>query len=240
MLQGYALDGGWVADFKSERMTDVHQDGCKIALRALTEAVSVKDDYTIRHSWRVSGLAATLATGLGWSEEEIRVVELAGVLHDIGKIAVLDTILLKRERLEGEEILLMRRHPEIGARMIMGIDLLQPLVPYVLYHHERWDGGGYPFGLRGAEVPQEGRLLALCDAFDAMTTERPYHSARDTDAAMQELLKNRASQFDPELLDAFAVAWESGKIAEAVKTPLGSMARRPVATPRSRLGIRHF
>jgi putative nucleotidyltransferase with HDIG domain len=192
----------------------LQEDKIHDTIRSLTTAVDSKDGYTIRHGWRVSRIATALASYLNWATDQTRIVELAGLLHDIGKIAILDSILLKNGRLEGEETLAMRQHPEIGAQMLVGFDSLEPVIPYVLYHHERWDGGGYPFGLQGREIPIEGRLMALCDAFDAMTTTRPYKAALIPEAALQELLQNRSSQFDPQLLDAFATSWRSGRLSE--------------------------
>jgi putative nucleotidyltransferase with HDIG domain len=213
------LQREWM-DILEQQKSAPQEDRVLDTIRTLAMAVDSKDRYTIRHSWRVSRLASALAASLAWPEDYVQIVELAGLLHDIGKIAILDAILLKNGQLEGEERLAMQRHPEIGAQLIMGFDFLAPVIPYILYHHERWDGGGYPFGLMGEEIPQEGRLMALCDAFDAMVTTRPYRTALDTEVAIQELLKNKASQFDPQYLDAFSFSWKAGKIAEALEDPL--------------------
>jgi HD-GYP domain-containing protein (c-di-GMP phosphodiesterase class II) len=187
-------------------------------IKALANAVDARDRYTIGHNWRVSHFAVAIASTLRWSENTVRLVELGGILHDIGKIGVSDAILLKSGLLDKKETLAMQRHPEVGARMIMGIDFLRPVVPYILYHHERWDGGGYPLGLKEKDIPTEGRLLALCDAFDAMITTRPYRKARQPDAAFRELVQNKGAQFDPEFVEAFALAYESGEITEVLKS----------------------
>lgn len=220
MVPQTLLHKAWLTAFEPEQMIPFPKGSVNDAVQALTQAVNVKDSYTVGHCWRVSRLAVTLASSLDWPEEEIGVVELAGVLHDIGKIAIIDTVLHKQDRLEGEELRAIRLHPEIGARMIMGFKSLKLVIPYILYHHERWDGSGYPYRLMGNDIPPEGRLMALCDAFDAMTTSRPYRAALKIDAAIQELVKNRASQFDPRFLDAFSVAWESGLMVEALRGPI--------------------
>lgn len=186
-------------------------------IQVLANAIEARDSYTIGHNRRVSSFAMIVATYLGWPEEDIRIVEQGGILHDIGKIGVADSILLKTGRLEEEEQQNMRRHPEIGAQMIKGIDFLRPVIPYVLSHHERWDGGGYPLGLKGPEIPAEGRLLAVCDAFDAMTSTRPYRKKMSTDHAIEEVFVNKGKQFDPKVVDAFFRAWHSGKIANFMK-----------------------
>jgi putative nucleotidyltransferase with HDIG domain len=186
-------------------------------IQALANAIEARDSYTIGHNRRVSSFAMIVSTYLGWTEEDMRTVEQGGILHDIGKIGVADAILLKKGRLEDEEQQNMRRHPEIGAQMIKGIDFLRPVIPYVLSHHERWDGSGYPLGLRGPEIPAEGRLLAVCDAFDAMTSTRPYRTKMSPDHAIEEVYKNKGKQFDPKVVDAFFRAWHAGKIAKFMK-----------------------
>ncbi len=186
-------------------------------IQALANAVEARDPYTVGHNLRVSRLAMAVASILGLPEESQRLAELGGILHDVGKVGVSDNVLLKKGRLNETEVMAVYRHPEIGARMIMDIDFLRPIIPYVLYHHERWDGGGYPFGLKEKEVPREGRLLAVCDAFDAMTSTRPYRDAFEPEIAIEELLKNKSLQFDPNCVDAFVMGWKSGKIMEALR-----------------------
>jgi HD-GYP domain-containing protein (c-di-GMP phosphodiesterase class II) len=179
---------------------------------ALANAVDARDPYTIGHNWRVSRLATTVASYLDWTDNAIGRIELGGILHDIGKIGVRDAILLKNGPLDQLEMKTMQRHPELGTRMINGIDCLLPVIPHILYHHEHWDGNGYPYGLRGAEIPKEGRLLAVCDAFDAMSTTRPYRVALKPQEAINELVRNSGKQFDPNFVSAFITTWESGKI----------------------------
>jgi HD-GYP domain-containing protein (c-di-GMP phosphodiesterase class II) len=189
----------------------------KDTIRALAKAVDARDPYTVGHNWRVSRLAVAVASSLGWSGDELGRAELGGILHDIGKIGIPDSIFLKSEKLADEEWQLMKKHPEIGAKMIAGIDFLEPVLPYILYHHEHWDGSGYPYGLKQNEIPEEGRLLLVCDAFDAMTTTRPYRNGLDTELAIEELRQTKGVQFDPMYVNAFITAWKKGSIADALK-----------------------
>ena len=186
-------------------------------IRALAKAVDARDPYTVGHNWRVSRLAVAVASSLGWSEDELGTAELGGILHDIGKIGIPDSIFLKSEKLADEEWQIMKQHPEIGAKMVAGIDFLEPVLPYILYHHEHWDGNGYPYGLKQKEIPEEGRLLLVCDAFDAMTTTRPYRNGLDPELAIEELREKKGIQFDPMYVNAFITAWKKGNITDALK-----------------------
>ncbi|MBT8407473.1 MAG: HD domain-containing protein [Deltaproteobacteria bacterium] len=193
------------------------QRSYKDTIRALAKAVDARDPYTVGHNWRVSRLAVTVASSLGWSEEELRTVEFGGILHDIGKIGVPDSIFLQPGKLAEEEWQIMKQHPEIGAQMIGGIDFLERAIPFILYHHEHWDGGGYPYGLQGNEIPREGRLLLVCDSFDAMTTTRPYRNGLKPEVAIEELAKGKKKQFDPYYVDAFVTTWQNGDISDSLK-----------------------
>ena len=186
-------------------------------IRALAKAVDARDPYTVGHNWRVSRLAVAVASSLGWSGEELGTAELGGILHDIGKIGIPDSIFLKSEKLADEEWQIMKQHPEIGAKMVAGIDFLEPVLPFILYHHEHWDGNGYPYGLKQNEIPEEGRLLLVCDAFDAMTTTRPYRNGLDPELAIEELRQKKGIQFDPMYVNGFITAWKKGTIMEALK-----------------------
>jgi putative two-component system response regulator len=156
----------------------------------LANVIETRDPYTAGHLERVRRLALNLAFALNWNNEDITVLEFGAILHDIGKIIVPSLVLKKTGPLDEEEWKLMRQHPEAGARML-------------LYHHEWWNGSGYPRGLKGEQIPREGRLLAIVDAFDAMTTNRPYHSSMSADAGMDELRRNRGIYFDLEMVDVF-------------------------------------
>jgi putative nucleotidyltransferase with HDIG domain len=186
-------------------------------IRALAKAVDARDPYTVGHNWRVSRLAVAVASSLGWSGDDLGRAELGGILHDIGKIGIPDRIFLKSEKLTDEEWQTMKQHPEIGAKMVAGIDFLEPVLPYILYHHEHWDGSGYPYGLKQNEIPEEGRLLLVCDAFDAMTTTRPYRTGLDPELAIEELRQKKGIQFDPMYVNTLITAWKKGSITDALK-----------------------
>jgi putative nucleotidyltransferase with HDIG domain len=172
-------------------------------VRAITNALEARDPYTSGHTARVTELAIETARELGWSPEQLEILEIGALTHDIGKIGVPDAILRKPDDLTDDEYEKMKSHPVAGANMLMGIKTLEPLLPYILYHQERYDGSGYPFGLKGEEIPIEARLIAVVDAYDAMTSTRPYRAALDSDIAVTEILKHRGVQFDPNVVDAF-------------------------------------
>jgi len=169
----------------------------------LANVIETRDPYTAGHLERVRRLALNLSFALNWNTEDTAIVELGAILHDIGKIVVPSQVLKKTGPLNEEEWKLMRQHPEVGARMLEGVDHLRAAVPYVLYHHEWWNGSGYPTGLKETHIPREGRLLAIVDAFDAMTTNRPYHSSMPVSDAMEELTRYKGIYFDPDMVDAF-------------------------------------
>jgi len=169
----------------------------------LANVIETRDPYTAGHLERVRRLALNLAFALNWNTEDIAILEFGAILHDIGKIVVPSQVLKKTGPLTKEEWILMRRHPEIGAKMLEGVDHLKAAVLYVLNHHEWWNGSGYPAGLKGEKIPREGRLLAIVDAFDAMTTNRPYHSSMPAADALDELARYRGIYFDPNMVDAF-------------------------------------
>ena len=171
-------------------------------VRVMTNALEARDAYTAGHTERVTKLALETAAELGWSPEQMEILEIGALTHDIGKIGVPDAILHKPRGLTDDEYEQMKEHPIAGANMLMGIKTLQPLLPYILYHQERYDGTGYPFGLKGEEIPIEARLLAAVDAFDAMTSTRPYRAAMAADLAIAEIVKHRGVQFDPNIVDA--------------------------------------
>jgi putative nucleotidyltransferase with HDIG domain len=181
-------------------------------LAVLANAIEARDAYTIGHTWRVARVAQVMARRLGWPEERVREIEVGGVLHDIGKIGVPDAILGKQGRLTPEEAETMRRHPEIGARMLGDVPNLRHALPYVLHHHECYDGSGYPHGLAGEDIPEEARLLAVADGFDAMTSTRPYRAGMDPEKALAEIRRCSGSQFDPAVVAALDDAWAAGEI----------------------------
>ncbi|MBD3402802.1 response regulator [candidate division GN15 bacterium] len=182
------------------------------AIRALAAAIEARDACTAGHTDRVSRLAIVIAEALGWEESRIDDLRVGCMLHDIGKIGVPDSILNKADKLTEEELETMISHPMVGLKIIHGIDLLRPAIPYISAHHERYDGNGYPRGLAGDEIPIEGRLLAVADTFDAILSDRPYRKGAPLKVAVDELIKHRGTQFDPELVDVFIGLLKAGKV----------------------------
>ncbi len=172
-------------------------------LKVLTAAVDAKDPYTRGHSERVASLGAQLATKLGFNPETIEAIRVAGLLHDIGKIGVPEAILRKPGKLTDEEFDFVKKHPEIGYRILKDLPSLSLHLPGVLHHHERWDGRGYPYGLRGAAIPMVARILAFADTFDAMSSNRSYRCAMARPWILEEIRKGSGTQFDPQLVELF-------------------------------------
>jgi putative nucleotidyltransferase with HDIG domain len=186
-------------------------------LAVIANTIEGRDHYTVGHVWRVTRFAQALAEELGWDEKKVGRVRLGGLLHDIGKIAVDDAILHKTSALSREETIKMRIHPEKGASMLKNCEALEPAIPFALYHHEKYDGAGYPFGLSALEIPEEGRLLAIADTFDAMTSNRPYRKGLDPDVAISEIEKNSGIQFDPQFCRAFIELYRKGRISSILQ-----------------------
>lgn len=172
-------------------------------IEVLANTVEGRDPYTHGHIGRVSRYAQWLAEALNWPAEQIRTLAFGARLHDIGKIVIPDQILKKPGDLTAEEWEMMKQHPAAGAKIVGRIEHLKQAVNYVLYHHERWDGSGYPSGLTGRDIPIEGRLLAIADVFDALTTDRPYHPARPMKEVFTFLSLKAGQQFDPDLVSIF-------------------------------------
>jgi HD-GYP domain-containing protein (c-di-GMP phosphodiesterase class II) len=172
-------------------------------LSVLTGAIEARDPYTRGHSARVTELAEAVARRLGWDDGRLEGLRVGGPLHDVGKLAVSDAVLRKEGRLEEHELAEIREHPKAGARLLFRVAALREAIPYVLYHHERWDGTGYPSGRAGEEIPLEARVLAVADAFDAMTSDRPYRRALSQAAALAEVERCAGTQFDPAIARLF-------------------------------------
>jgi putative nucleotidyltransferase with HDIG domain len=184
----------------------------KSTLHTLASAIGLRDQSTYAHVSRVNAYAQVMAKELGWPESRLETLEYGAILHDIGKLDVPKQILIKKEPLSAEEWKEMRRHPEYGASMIKKIDYLAPALPIVLYHHEAWDGSGYPEGLKGDEIPEEARLLAVVNSFDIMTSDQPYRPALAANDAFDEIMRNSGSQFDPNMVESFRRCWDRGDI----------------------------
>ena len=180
-------------------------------VNVLANTIEGRDAYTHGHVERVAQYARALAETLGWAPEHLRMLEFGARLHDIGKIVIPDTILNKPTALTPAEWEAMKQHPAAGARILREISHLQSTLPYVLYHHERWDGSGYPHALKNKDIPVEGRLLAIVDVYDALTTARPYHPARTHYEVIQFLEKSAGRLFDPHLVPMFIKTISSGR-----------------------------
>ncbi len=183
---------------------------------SLAGAVDAKDAYTHGHSLRVARTALIVGREIGLPRERLEPLLMSAILHDVGKIAIPDEILQKPSRLTDEEFEVMKGHAKAGAKMLAHIPALGEVIPGIRNHHEDWDGGGYPDGLAGRDIPEFGRIILIGDAFDAMTTDRVYRSGRPVSAAMEEIRQGRGRQFDPDLADAVWSAYEQGKIHESM------------------------
>ena len=184
-------------------------------LAALASAQAARDPSTAAHCARVTYLAGRLAAWMGWDDTRLRQLAVGARLHDIGKVMISERILRKRGPLSPQELDEIRKHPRAGASLIGPVDEAGDALPFVLYHHERWDGGGYPTRRIGPDVPDGARLLAVVDAFDAMTSTRPYRRALPTFHALAEIERCAGTQFDPTIASAFLQAWSAGAFAEA-------------------------
>jgi HD-GYP domain-containing protein (c-di-GMP phosphodiesterase class II) len=176
------------------------------ALRRLAMAAEYRDDNTHEHTQRVGELAARLARRLGHDDRTVFLVRQAAPLHDVGKIAIPDSVLLKPGRLTREEFEVVKTHAVLGARVLAGgeSDLLRAAERIARSHHERWDGSGYPDALAGADIPLEGRLVAVADVFDVLVHERPYKESWTVEAAADEIRRGAGTQFDPDVVRAFS------------------------------------
>ena len=181
-------------------------------LASFTAAMRACDPSLEGHAARVGSHAEAMARRLSWTEDRVDVLRLGAALHDVGKVNLRPGLLQKPGRLDPEELAAIRAHPVEGAWMIAGVQAFEAALPYVLFHHERWDGTGYPTGRAGYEIPLEGRLLAVADAFDAMTSLRPYRDRLSSDEAAQEVEQCAGSQFDPHLAEIFVEAHAAGEI----------------------------
>jgi putative nucleotidyltransferase with HDIG domain len=175
-------------------------------IRALALALDARDPYTAGHSERVSAVSLAIGRCLSLDEAQLEVLRLGALLHDIGKIGISDQVLMKPGPLTDEEYEIIKKHPDVGARILRSVPFLEPHIPIVELHHERPDGKGYPHGLHGAEIPLVARIVHVADAFDAMTSARAYRPARATSEGLRELWRCAGSQFDAEVVQALAKA----------------------------------
>jgi HD-GYP domain-containing protein (c-di-GMP phosphodiesterase class II)/HAMP domain-containing protein len=192
---------------------------------ALAAAMEAKDQYTASHADSLATMAVAVGGRMGLTDAELRMLQYAAVLHDIGKIGIPGNILNKPAALTRDEFETMAQHTIIGERIISRIDYLVPIARIIRSAHERWDGTGYPDGYRGEQIPLASRILLVCDAFDAMTTDRPYRGALPVESALSELARYAGTQFDPRVVDVFLAGYPfASREAERVPSRLGSFA----------------
>ena len=180
-------------------------------IKTLAATIDAKDPYTHGHSDRVSKMAVQLARKLGYMDSEVEYLEYAAIFHDIGKIGIEDRILGKKDKLNDEEYEKIKQHPIIGAGIIESIEFLKKCSKTVLYHHERYDGKGYPEGLKGEEIPRLSRVLAIVDSYDAMNSDRPYRKKLKRSEILIELKKGSGTQFDPKIVPEFILLMEKNE-----------------------------
>jgi len=220
-------NGSGVADSQSGWRTryQIQANGAFSTLEAMVIAIDNKDHYTRRHSEEASEYALWIAEELGLSEEQKHVLRLGGLLHDVGKIGIPDEVLMKPGLLTAEEYEAMKQHTVLGAVMLSALPGMEKIAPLARSHHERWDGNGYPDGLVGEQIPLLARILAVADAYSAMTTDRPYRKGMDRQSALAELQRQKGKQFDPVIVDAFLVALDkhlSGEKLDHESLPLAA------------------
>ena len=194
--------------FHIMKMEDLYRKQILAMACTLVSLVDLRDFYTGGHSGRVATYARGIGVRLGMNDSDLDRVVMAAVLHDIGKIGVPDQVLLKPGKLTDIEFGQIKKHPELGWMALKNIEDFKSLSLIVLHHHERIDGGGYPGGLKGNAIPLGARIIAVADSFDALTTDRPYRTARARHEAIETLLSCEATQFDPRVLAAFLESLE--------------------------------
>lgn len=197
--------------FRSVQMAQIEQ-AYIASLTALANAIEARVPFSHGHIERVTALSLLVAKYLGWNKHRLDPLRYGAILHDIGKIHISEDILFKEEILSSGDWIEIRQHPINGARMVEDVPNLVDVAPLVHSHHERWDGKGYPDGLFGIEIPEGARIIAVIDAFDAMTTVRPYGKVHTYEEAYREILNLAGQNYDPAVVSAFQNAWEGGEI----------------------------
>jgi putative nucleotidyltransferase with HDIG domain len=214
--------------------TNAMKAGYESIVSVLCAALDLQDNVTQGHARRVSEIASVVAWQLGLRKKDMRKIEKAAILHDIGKIGVADAVLAKPGPLDDSEWAEMKRHPELGHQILSGIDFLRDAAEIVYAHHERYDGQGYPRALKGDAIPLGARVFAVVDAYDAMTSHRPYRKALPHQTAVDEIVRNANGQFDPDVVRAFLEAEKRGLLDQesrsAVREIAPAVGQRP-STP---------
>ncbi len=197
-----------VATERAEKLEHITEE----IVQTLAHVIDAKDRYTNGHSFRVSEYAVALTGAMGWPEEEVAALRWEALLHDIGKIGIPDAVLNKPGRLTDEEFAVVKAHTTIGGDILAESSELTKAADTARYHHERYDGSGYPEGLAADRIPRNARVVAIADAYDAMHSDRIYRKGLSRDRIREELVKGRGTQFDPDFLDAFLPLFESGRL----------------------------
>lgn len=205
-------------------------------VESLASSFDARDDYTAGHSRRVSDYSCAIAKGMRLPDSEIEIIRVGGLLHDVGKIGVPDSILRKPGKLTSDEMAMLRQHPTIGRRILEGVRGFQEYLPIVELHHENWDGTGYPLRQSGLKIPLCARIVHVADTYDAMTTARPYRSALSHEDAIRELQKYAAIQFDPEVVQVFIHLEEIVKRARSATDSANGAGLRLVSNPKAATG----
>lgn len=198
----------WIEEPLSQDRHTVEHNAYHDIIDCLTMAMEARDAYTGGHSSRVGDMTYFLAREMGLRGMELEAIHIAAHLHDIGKIGVSEKVLNKPGLLTADEMQEIRSHPEIGWRILSRAARLTVIAKIVLYHHERWDGGGYPSGLKKEAIPMGSRIVALADAIDAMTSDRPYRSALSWEACLEEVRRGAGRQFDPQVVNTAIKHWQ--------------------------------
>lgn len=204
-LVSYARDLRTIYQAERRRREEL-ENAYHATLQALSRALDLRDTETEEHSQRVTRLSLTIGRQLGLAGTDMAALELGALLHDVGKIGVPDAILRKPGPLSEEEWAVMRHHPQLGFAILSGIDFLAPCLPVVQYHHEKWNGSGYPDGLVGNAIPLAARIFAVADAYDAITSPRPYKTALPVEIAVERIKDGAGTHFDPDVVEAFLSA----------------------------------
>lgn len=197
----------------------VKEDNLEL-ITALANALDSRDSYTMNHSENVAKYSVAIAEKMNLSKESCDIIHKGALLHDVGKIGIPEHILKKNGRLTNEEYKIIQSHPTIGYEMIKHVGNFQDngILDIVLYHHERMDGKGYPAGLNGDQIPLYARIVAVADTFDAMTTKRVYRDASNIDNTLNEIWKNKGTQFDPEIVDVFLSLFDQQDFKKSLKS----------------------
>ncbi len=204
----------------------------RATLAALSRALDMRDTETEEHSERVIRYTMAIAGELGMNEQELEALQWGAMLHDVGKIGIPDAILRKPGPLSPDEWGIMRKHPTLGYTILHEVEFLQGALPIVLHHHEKWNGKGYPHGLSGPQIPLQARIFAVADAFDAITSWRPYKRPEPHQVALQRIMQDSGSHFDPQVVEAFVSVYPEVTLSESCrKTRPPASAPNPHSLP---------